>query len=144
MKKDMHELKKLVLETYQSGGLNASIINKHQRLFEGVETEEGMEREEHQEVSRSSEREETVSYPILLEHRQQQEHEGETEEYEDTVIEDIAHEEDEGSLSLEKKERELIIRALKKHHNKRKYAALDLGISERTLYRKIKQYDIEG
>lgn len=144
MKKDMHELKKLVLETYQSGGLNASIINKHQRLFEGVETSEGMERDDHREDSRTSEREETVSYPILLDHRQQQEHEHDAEEYADTVIEDIAHEEDEGSLSLEKKERELIIRALKKHHNKRKYAALDLGISERTLYRKIKQYDIEG
>ncbi|WP_438830473.1 helix-turn-helix domain-containing protein [Cyclobacterium qasimii] len=34
-------------------------------------------------------------------------------------------------------------KALKKHHNKRKYAAMDLGISERTLYRKIKQYDIQ-
>jgi transcriptional regulator with PAS, ATPase and Fis domain len=36
----------------------------------------------------------------------------------------------------------LIIKALKKHKNKRKYAAQDLGISERTLYRKIKQYEI--
>jgi DNA-binding NtrC family response regulator len=37
----------------------------------------------------------------------------------------------------------MIIRALRKNKNKRKYAAQDLGISERTLYRKIKQYDIE-
>ena len=36
------------------------------------------------------------------------------------------------------------IRALKKNHNKRKYAAKDLGISERTLYRKIKQYNLEN
>jgi transcriptional regulator with PAS, ATPase and Fis domain len=37
----------------------------------------------------------------------------------------------------------MILKALKKHHNKRKYAAHDLGISERTLYRKLKQYDLE-
>jgi len=37
----------------------------------------------------------------------------------------------------------MIIKALKKHNNKRKYAAYDLGISERTLYRKLKQYDLE-
>lgn len=47
------------------------------------------------------------------------------------------------SLKLADKERELIIKALKKHHNKRKHAASDLGISERTLYRKIKEYNIE-
>jgi transcriptional regulator with PAS, ATPase and Fis domain len=46
------------------------------------------------------------------------------------------------SLKLADKEKELIILALKKHNNKRKYAAKDLGISERTLYRKIKEYDI--
>ena len=48
------------------------------------------------------------------------------------------------SLSLEKNEINFIIRALKKNHNKRKYAAKDLGISERTLYRKIKQYNLEN
>ncbi len=47
------------------------------------------------------------------------------------------------SLSLESKEKELIVRALKKHRGKRKNAAEDLGISERTLYRKIKEYHIE-
>ncbi len=60
------------------------------------------------------------------------------------VIEDITHEtEDDGDLSLEKKEKELIIKALRKNDSKRKYAAHDLGISERTLYRKIKQYEID-
>ena len=48
------------------------------------------------------------------------------------------------SLSIEKKEKELIIKALRKNRNKRKYAAKDLGISERTLYRKIKHYHIES
>ena len=50
----------------------------------------------------------------------------------------------EESLSLEDKEIELIIKALDKHNGKRKYAAQELGISERTLYRKIKEYDIKG
>lgn len=48
----------------------------------------------------------------------------------------------EESLSLQDKEIELIKKALQKHNGKRKYAAQDLGISERTLYRKIKEYDI--
>lgn len=54
-----------------------------------------------------------------------------------------AHEEVEESLSIMDKEKELIIKALKKHRGKRKDASLDLGISERTLYRKLKEYDIE-
>ncbi|NOQ23951.1 MAG: sigma-54-dependent Fis family transcriptional regulator [Bacteroidales bacterium] len=49
----------------------------------------------------------------------------------------------EESLSLQDKEIELIRKALIKHNGKRKYAAQDLGISERTLYRKIKEYDID-
>ena len=46
------------------------------------------------------------------------------------------------SLSLQDKEIEMIKNALNKHHGKRKGAATELGISERTLYRKIKQYDL--
>ena len=53
------------------------------------------------------------------------------------------HVEVEESLNIVDKEKELIIKALKKHKGKRKDAAMDLGISERTLYRKLKEYDIE-
>jgi len=49
----------------------------------------------------------------------------------------------EESLSLHKKEEDMIRKALEKHNKKRKNAAKDLGISERTLYRKIKEYGIE-
>jgi transcriptional regulator with PAS, ATPase and Fis domain len=49
----------------------------------------------------------------------------------------------EESLSIEQKEKELILKALTKHNGKRKFAAEDLGISERTLYRKIKEYQID-
>ena len=63
--------------------------------------------------------------------------------YEDDFQEAIEeHEEIEESLSLEAREKELIIKALEKHKGKRKHAAKELGISERTLYRKIKEYEI--
>ncbi|MCW5907449.1 MAG: sigma-54-dependent Fis family transcriptional regulator [Chitinophagales bacterium] len=54
------------------------------------------------------------------------------------------HETIEESLSIVDKEKELILKALKKHRNRRKEAAADLGISERTLYRKIKEYNIDA
>lgn len=53
------------------------------------------------------------------------------------------HEEVEESLNIVDVEKDLINKALKKHKGKRKDAATDLGISERTLYRKLKEYDIK-
>ncbi|WP_186756349.1 sigma-54 interaction domain-containing protein [Echinicola salinicaeni] len=129
MKKDMTDLKKLVLDTYQSGEINSNIIKKHHSLFEDMDT--SVPFEETPEKPQSS-------LPIILESGSS----SKNEDYDDEGIEDIMHEEDDNSLSIEKKEKELIIKALRKHNNKRKYAAQDLGISERTLYRKIKQYDI--
>jgi transcriptional regulator with PAS, ATPase and Fis domain len=46
------------------------------------------------------------------------------------------------SLSIQEKEIELIKKSLERNNGKRKLAAKELGISERTLYRKIKQYDL--
>ena len=64
------------------------------------------------------------------------------EDYED--VEDIEIEETkEDSLSLQNNERELIVKALEKHKGRRNKAADELGISQRTLYRKIKQYNLE-
>ena len=64
------------------------------------------------------------------------------EDYED--VEDIEIEETkEDSLSLQNNERELIVKALDKHKGRRNKAADELGISQRTLYRKIKQYNLE-
>jgi len=54
-----------------------------------------------------------------------------------------SHFEVDESLNIMDKEKELILKALKKHRGRRKDASTDLGISERTLYRKIKEYDIE-
>ena len=59
-------------------------------------------------------------------------------------MQDVDHQPaDEVVLSLQDSEKELIRRALEKHRNKRKHAAEELGISERTLYRKIKEYDLK-
>ncbi len=63
--------------------------------------------------------------------------------YESDIEDSAEAEVIEESLSIQKKEKDLILKALEKHNGKRKYAAEDLGISERTLYRKIKEYNIK-
>ncbi|TRX48131.1 sigma-54-dependent Fis family transcriptional regulator [Fulvivirga sp. M361] len=128
MKKDMHDLKKFVLEVMEGDTPNKDIIKDHSALFDDMETE----------LSPSI----TPEEPVLLNINTAtppQEYEAEVPE----EIQDIAHETQEEELSLEKVEKEFILKALKKNNNKRKYAARDLGISERTLYRKIKQYELE-
>lgn len=62
--------------------------------------------------------------------------------YDDHEFEEVSY--DAESLSLQEKEKEMIRKALEKYKGKRKAAADELGISERTLYRKIKQYDLIG
>ena len=108
-------------------------MQKHQGLFEDLDAG----------FSPNVSMESGSSYKVPLVLESQKNTSLNNENYEEDVIEDIIHEEDDNSLSLEKKEKEMILRALRKHNNKRKYAASDLGISERTLYRKIKQYEIE-
>ena len=60
-----------------------------------------------------------------------------------TVDIDIEDHQNDNSLSLVNNEKELIIKALEKHNGRRNKAANELGISQRTLYRKIKQFDLE-
>jgi len=122
MKKDFNDLKKLVLETVPSQAKVTQLVKDHPELFEGIEPEHNGVASDH----------------VVLNLPTTQGQEPHAEE-----IHDITHETEDESLSIEKKEKELIIRALRKNNNKRKYAARDLGISERTLYRKIKQYDLE-
>lgn len=125
MKKDMNELKKLVHRVIQHDNFDDQLIEDHRELFHDMDKENTRE-----EMSKT--------YFLDTKHDKNQ-------KYELAKVEDISHEteEENESLSLEKKEKELIIKALKKNNNKRKYAAQDLGISERTLYRKINQYEIE-
>jgi transcriptional regulator with PAS, ATPase and Fis domain len=121
MKKDMVDLKKIVLENFHPQNA-ADLVKEHPGLFEGLDSPAH--------GSESVLLNPSSNAPVVH-----------TEQVED--VHDISHETEEDSLSIEKKEKELILRALQKNNNKRKYAARDLGISERTLYRKIKQYDLE-
>ncbi|HEY8400791.1 MAG TPA: sigma-54 dependent transcriptional regulator [Cytophagaceae bacterium] len=124
MKKDMHELKKLVFEVLQHENYGREVLQRHEELFHSLKNDIVSEEElTNKFVIKPVE----SNKPIVINNK----------------IEDITPENEEESLSLEDKEKEMIIKALKKNNNKRKYAAQDLGISERTLYRKIKQYEID-
>ncbi|UXX78150.1 sigma-54 dependent transcriptional regulator [Reichenbachiella carrageenanivorans] len=128
MKKDMNELKKLVLQNAGDSSDRAEIIKEHGKLFSNLELKD----EQFSDFS-----ENPMDTPVIL-------NQDDYQDFDSDKVEDIAHEtEQDDSLSIEKKEKELIIRALRKNRNKRKYAAQDLGISERTLYRKIKHYELE-
>ncbi len=122
MKKDVTELKRMFLEVLQNPSLaaqNQAFMNELKEL----KTQDGLPH--HLPVAATSQPVLQPVKPVLMEHD----------------IHD--HVEVEESLNIMDKEKELIIKALKKHRGKRKDAALDLGISERTLYRKLKEYDIE-
>ncbi|MEM8565170.1 MAG: sigma-54 dependent transcriptional regulator [Bacteroidota bacterium] len=133
MKKDMNDLKKIVLDMAQGEVGSTDILESHGNLFNDVSNIQNID-----DIPLTPDSN-TGAEPVLLNIN------GDLEEYESgtSEIQDIVHETEEEELSLEKIERELIIKALKKNKNKRKYAAQDLGISERTLYRKIKQYELE-
>jgi transcriptional regulator with PAS, ATPase and Fis domain len=131
LKKDVSDMKALVLKILQDDNSKSEILSEHKRLFNDVNNtfEDSTFEEDDSQETQST---------ILINSRNE-------DSEQDYVVEDITHEtEDESSLSLEKQEKEMILKALAKNRNKRKYAAQDLGISERTLYRKIKQYEIDS
>jgi len=126
MKKDMNDLKKLVYDSLQNESYGSQIIKQHSDLFHSIGPGEEL----------------PAAQPSFVIHKNNRD----VVDNEIEVVEDIDHSTDEPvteSLSLDEKEKEMILKALKKNHNKRKYAAQDLGISERTLYRKLKLYQID-
>lgn len=127
MKRDLTELKKLVLELVtqpNNNNLNHEQAETLNRLMRDVSNPlEGRLLE-----SPLSSAKAATTNPIHYD-------EDHFEDVEDFVV-------PEESLSLEEREKELIIKALDKNRGKRKYAAQELGISERTLYRKIKEFDL--
>ncbi len=133
MKKDVTELKKMFVEILQNPSLAGNAVNfaKDALLndypLNGEHTGSGVMTVPPNSIPAIVQNTASPQQPVLL----------------SAHAEDIHHHEEiEESLNILDKERELIEKALKKHKNKRKDAALDLGISERTLYRKLKEYDI--
>jgi transcriptional regulator with PAS, ATPase and Fis domain len=117
MRKDMNDLKKLVLDMLRERG-HEEMAEDHAHIIRKLY---------HNDLEVVAERK--TQAPIKIE----------TFEKENILdTEELVEE----SLSLEDKEIELIRKALEKHSGKRKFAAQELGISERTLYRKIKEYQI--
>ena len=134
LRKDVNELKQFVIEMVARGGISTEALASHPNLFPNgnmkpftaqAESINGMP-----EVNPPSFAASTVE-------------KSDPEELEYGKILDISHETEEESLCLQHQEREMILKALKKNHNRRKNAARELGISERTLYRKIKLFGIE-
>lgn len=128
MKKDMAELKRLVYKSL-SHNYDDDLISDHQDFFKNVE-------DDIQKVERTK-----LLMPSNPDKQETSDYDQDFDSHDE--IQEIDHEIEEESLSIEGKEKELIIKALDKNRNRRKHAAQDLGISERTLYRKIKQYDIQ-
>jgi len=119
MKKDVNELKKMFFELLQNPGMGQNIPMYNNSIETAMSDHNnnkpsGNYGQSHQ--------------PVFINQKTEELHH---------------HEAIEESLSIMDKEKELIIKALKKHKGKRKDASSDLGISERTLYRKLKEYDIE-
>jgi len=133
LKKDVTELKKILLKLIESGSTNAyDILSENMSIFEDIK--DNVDENARNKALPTHQSDHTNHININSDSLRS--------ESEDAQFEEIVSASD-VTLSLEKQEKEIIIRALKKNRNKRKYAAKDLGISERTLYRKIKQYDLE-
>jgi DNA-binding NtrC family response regulator len=122
MKSDMNDLKKLVYDLIQRGEIDIAVDGADSSMIKNLFRETKTERAASKVPDNA-----TVDFSS----RQGREDIQDTEE----IVEE--------SLSLADKEVEMIKKALGKYNGKRKMAAQELGISERTLYRKIKEYGIE-
>jgi transcriptional regulator with PAS, ATPase and Fis domain len=128
MKSDLHDLKKLTLELMQSGSSKVQETNQNliKKIYGSQENDSEIDFEEEPRTA-------LITTPNKEERYQ---------ENEDSYLFAETIEEEEEILRLEQKEIEMIKKSLEKNKGKRKAAADELGISERTLYRKIKQFDL--
>ncbi len=129
MKSDLNDLKKLTLELLKSSDTD-KVQEENQSLIRKIYGDNGEEVEE--------EESQALEVLPLPEHRSEKPLVAPQED-KYHFAEEIQEEE---TLSLQEKEIELIKKSLERNRGKRKAAATELGISERTLYRKIKQYDL--
>ncbi|TWO33465.1 sigma-54-dependent Fis family transcriptional regulator [Seonamhaeicola sediminis] len=131
MKSDLNDLKKLTMELMKSGNIK-DVEKDHEHLIQKIYGEDDNDDAVYEEPLQETEVlsiTEHASNNDVAENTQDKYH----------FAEEIEEEE---TLSLQDKELELIKKSLERHNGKRKLAAAELGISERTLYRKIKQYDL--
>ncbi|MBC7494220.1 MAG: sigma 54-interacting transcriptional regulator [Flavobacterium sp.] len=130
MKSDLHDLKKLTLELLQNGSSKVQEVNQSliKKVFGSDDHERSLIDENHRLPAKNA----------IIDH--EQEEFDDDEDHANYLDAETINEKEQ--LSLEAKEIELIIKSLERNKNKRKAAADELGISERTLYRKIKQYDL--
>jgi transcriptional regulator with PAS, ATPase and Fis domain len=130
MKSDLHDLKKLTLELLQNGSTKVQEVNQNliKKVFGTEEHERPLVDENHRLPAKNA----------IIDHEQEEFEDDE--DHANYLDAETIYEKEQ--LSLEAKEIELIIKSLERNKNKRKAAADELGISERTLYRKIKQYDL--
>lgn len=132
MKRDLNELKKLVIELL-NGDEEVDLTGKQRDVLNRVYSD--ISNEESRKLLESGVQDQSTTSDFTS-----------TASSSDTTIVDSdyhEHVEVEESLSLEEREKEFIKKALEKHKGKRKDAARELGISERTLYRKIKEYNLK-
>ncbi|MDB4242146.1 sigma-54 dependent transcriptional regulator [Polaribacter sp.] len=117
MRSDINDLKKLTLELMKTGDIE-KVEEKNHQLIEKIYADQEEKKHGIEVLKIPQNASSDKNYDFI-----------------ETIEEDE-------SLSLQDKEVEMIKKALEKNNNKRKLAAKELGISERTLYRKIKQYDL--
>ena len=127
MKKDVNELKKMFLEILQNPSIAGQSANFNKESLINELKEDIMPSNAAHVSSANTQPTVHLNHPqpIIIDK------------------EPNSHYEVDESLNIMDKEKELILKALKKHRGRRKDASTDLGISERTLYRKIKEYNIE-
>ena len=128
MKSDLNDLKKLTMELMQSGNTN-DVQKNNEGLIQKIYREEDNKDLEKNDTEVLALRQQNDSPVEIIENTE--------DKY--SFAEEVEEEE---TLSLHDKELELIKKSLERHQGKRKLAAAELGISERTLYRKIKQFDL--
>ncbi|MDC0955675.1 sigma 54-interacting transcriptional regulator [bacterium] len=119
MKSDLNDLKKLTMELMKNDNMSEFQKNNENLIQKIYEQDE-----------------EVKNYPII------DVNDNQTKEIKDNNYQYVQELDSQETLSLHDKELELIKKSLERHEGKRKLAAKELGISERTLYRKIKQFDL--
>ena len=134
MQRDVNDLKKLTLELLKSGDAE-NVQKEHSGLIKKIYTPQ--EDDAFEELTDIMDENDSQNDVEILELRNSENHQDAKDKY--YFAEEIEEEE---TLSIKDKELELIKKALDKNQGKRKAAADELGVSERTLYRKIKQFGL--